>query len=46
MAEITKMKEVNAEFRKIYELIELHASEQRTLATRLAEENKLRMDAF
>ena len=46
MAEITKMKEVNVEFRKIYELIEHYASERRTLAAHIVEENKLRMDAF
>ena len=45
-AKITKMKEFNAEFKKIYELIKLTASKNRTLTARVAEENKLRMDAF
>lgn len=46
MAEITKMKEVNVEIRKIYDFIELNSSKHCTFIALVAAENKLRMDAF
>ena len=46
MAKHTRMKEVDTEIKKNYELIEHNASEQMTLIARVVEENKLRMDAF
>ena len=46
MAEHTRMKELHAEIKKMYELIEFNANEHRTLIAQMAEESKLRMDSF
>ena len=43
---LAMVEEANAEIKKMYELIEHNANEQRVLPAQIAEESKLRMDTF
>ena len=46
MAECTRLKELNADIKKMYELIEFNANEHCTVTARVTEESKIRMDSF